>query len=114
MNNNLVKLLEKAKGLGITPYKISQDTGIGQTSLGNYLRGERKIGSKNAKVLAQYFNVSVDYILDAEKEKPATPKDDELSENEIKLLAMYRAIPPDQRKMLYSVVEAALKSQGLL
>ncbi|MFL4425712.1 helix-turn-helix transcriptional regulator [Streptococcus uberis] len=43
--------------------EISQETGISYSTLGNYNQGTRTPKKENAKILADYFGVSIPYLL---------------------------------------------------
>lgn len=55
------QLLVKESNKSLT--KISQETGISYSTLGNYNQGTRTPKKENAKILADYFDVSVPYLL---------------------------------------------------
>lgn len=59
--------------------------------------------------LADYFGVSVDYLLGNEKEKPTLAG--ELSEAEKMILDLFRQIPEEQQEMVLKMIEAALRSR---
>lgn len=68
-NNNLTDsnifsklVIEKGKTLK----EISEETGIGYSTIGNYNQGSRIPKSENAYILADYFGVSVAYLLGLE------------------------------------------------
>lgn len=48
---------------GVTPYKVSKETGISQSSLSDWKMGRVTPKSDTMKKLADYFNVSVDYLM---------------------------------------------------
>ena len=48
--------------LGLSNYKVAQDTGISATAIGEIVRGERSISETNALKLAHYFGLSEDYF----------------------------------------------------
>ncbi|HEL1312680.1 TPA: helix-turn-helix transcriptional regulator, partial [Streptococcus equi subsp. zooepidemicus] len=48
--------------------EISEDTGINYSTIGNYNQGTRIPNARNAAILADYFRVSVGYLLGYEKE----------------------------------------------
>ncbi|MGV3293835.1 helix-turn-helix domain-containing protein [Streptococcus pluranimalium] len=48
--------------------EISDDTGINYSTIGNYNQGTRIPNARNAAILADYFRVSVGYLLGYEKE----------------------------------------------
>lgn len=47
--------------------EISEDTGINYSTIGNYNQGTRIPNARNAAILADYFRVSVGYLLGYEK-----------------------------------------------
>jgi transcriptional regulator with XRE-family HTH domain len=56
----LEELMEKK---GVTPYKVSKDTGIGQSTFTRWKQQEILPDGANLLKLSQYFNVSSDYLL---------------------------------------------------
>ena len=48
---------------GVTPYKVSKETGISQSTLSDWKTGKITPKSDTMKKLADYFNVSVDYLM---------------------------------------------------
>ena len=48
--------------------EISEDTGINYSTIGNYNQGTRIPNARNAAILADYFRVSVGYLLGYENE----------------------------------------------
>lgn len=47
--------------------EISEATGIGYSTLGNYNQGSRRPNAKNAQLLSEYFGVSIPYLLGYEE-----------------------------------------------
>lgn len=48
-----------------TAYQVSRDTGIAQSLLSDWKLGKIKIlGASKLKLLAEYFDVSIEYFLD--------------------------------------------------
>lgn len=54
---------------GVTAYKVSKDTGITQTLLSNWKTGKSVPNMHNLKKIADYFNVTVDYLMTGDTEK---------------------------------------------
>ena len=68
-----IKLIRVIKDY--TQLKVQMDTGISQSTLSKYERGEMLPTVENLIVLASYYNVSTDYLLDLTDEAaPRTPK----------------------------------------
>ncbi len=64
MYTKFVHLLQER---GITPYKISKDTGISQSTLSDWKTGRATPKMDKIVILAHYFGVPIDYFVD-EKE----------------------------------------------
>jgi len=78
MYSVFAKLLEERK---LSAYRVSKDTGISQTTLSEWKKGLVIPKTDKIQKLADYFGVSVDYLLTGEKseqkETPALTKKDE-------------------------------------
>ena len=71
------QLLQK---YGVTAYKVSKETGVTQSTLSDWKRGRSTPKSENMKKIADYFGVTVDYLMTGkanieEKQISLTPKD---------------------------------------
>ena len=52
------------KERNLTPYKVALATGIAQSTLSDWKRGISKPKTDKLKILADYFNVPIEYFLD--------------------------------------------------
>lgn len=50
------------KDRGITPYRVSKDTGISTATLSDWKTGKSRPKADKIKILAEYFGVSPEYI----------------------------------------------------
>ncbi len=66
MKNNLLKL---RKAHNLTQLSLQMQTGIEQALLSKFERGERTPPTETLVVLAEFYSVSIDYIL-CRTEKP--------------------------------------------
>lgn len=68
---------------GVTPYEVSMHTGISQATLSRILNKNTKPNIENRKILAEYFNVTPEFILhgSAEDKTVIEPYELEYSEN---------------------------------
>lgn len=64
----LTACMEKSN---ISAYKLSKATGISQTMIGYYKTGKNTPTIDKATIIANYLNVSVDYLLGNEEKTPA-------------------------------------------
>ncbi len=72
------QLLQK---FDVTAYKVSKETGVTQSTLSDWKRGRSTPKTDNMKKIADYFGVTVDYLMNGEeepqkKETTLTPKDE--------------------------------------
>ena len=58
------KLLEEK---GVTPYQVSKATGVAQSSLSDWKNGKSKPKFEKMKKIADYFGVSVEYLMYGEE-----------------------------------------------
>ena len=102
--DNIIALCESR---GIKGGKMCTDTGISKGLLTDLKMGRRSgVSAVTAQKIANYFGVSVGYLLgeEGEKEKP-TVNDDELSEAKRKLIEKIKKLPEDQVLLLLQVAE---------
>ncbi len=58
-----MRLKELRKERGISQQKLAIDLNMNQNSISRYENGQREADYKTLIMLADYFNVSVDYLL---------------------------------------------------
>lgn len=94
----------------ISRRELSRRTGISQSSINMYERGEREPNFETLETFADYFNVNMDYLLgksetrttnlqNSNLEKENSPSEESLTEGEKMLLDIFRLIPEDQQKV---------------
>ena len=70
------QLLQKYK---MTAYKVAKEAGVTQTALSNWKTGKSTPTTKTLQKLADYFGVTIDYLMtgkeEEEKEPQLKPKD---------------------------------------
>lgn len=95
---------------------------IKQTDIANLLRVSKSTVSSwcNAQkmprmdkieILANFFGVLKSDLIE---EKPTPASEDGLDASEASLIELFRLVPSANRSMVLQMIEAALKSQGLL
>ena len=68
-----IKLIRVMKDY--TQLKVQMDTGISQSTLSKYERGDMLPTVENLLVLAKYYKVSTDFLLDlTDEQEPRSPK----------------------------------------
>jgi transcriptional regulator with XRE-family HTH domain len=105
--NNIKSLCDER---GVKPGRMCVELGMSKSILTGLKNGTKKnIQTDTAQKIADYFGVTVDRVLGAEKET-AVPKDVGLSPMESQLMEYVRTLTDDQKKMLLAQLQA-LKNQ---
>lgn len=59
-----MRLKELRQSKGITQLKLAIDLNMNQNTISRYETGEREAGYRELVLIADYFNVSIDYLLE--------------------------------------------------
>lgn len=65
------QLLQKYK---MTAYKVAKEAGVTQTALSNWKTGKSTPTTKTLQKLADYFGVTIDYLMTGKEEKEKEPQ----------------------------------------
>lgn len=88
----------------VTPYRVHKETGVAQSTLSDWKNGKGTPKADKLQKIADYFGVTVDYLLGNEqKEKPLVNNDEELTE----YLEELKTRP--EMKMLFNLAKGATK-----
>lgn len=66
----------------ITAYALMKELGINKSTFYMCLQGERDWSIENLIKIADYFNVSIDYLIRGDKEKPRLPDEEKIKQLE--------------------------------
>ena len=106
------RLLQKHN---LSAYKVSKLTGVTQSTLSDWKRGRSTPKTDTLQKLADYFGVSVDYLMGREAEEPnATDKENNpivLDDDALELLEELKERP--EMRTLFSVSRKATKEDIL-
>lgn len=109
MSNTFAKRLkELRKEAGITQIEFARKFNIANGTVGNWESGNRQPDYATVQKIADFFKVSVDYLVREETEGNAEIKKSpsEISEGEEKLLDLLRKIPESQYPMVGLLLES--------
>lgn len=85
----------------LTAYKVSKETGVTQTALSNWKTGKSTPNTKTLQKLADYFGVTVDYLINGEeKEWQPTITEKEEKDLDKKVENLLNAVDSDTGLML--------------
>ena len=96
IGEQIKKLLYEMK---ITQKQLAEDLKIPPTTLSGYVRNFREPDAETLKLLATYFNVTVDYLL-CFNLAPVSQNEKSLSIKEVELLSIYRRLKREYQKLL--------------
>ena len=104
------KILYLCNQRGIKPGKICADTGLSRGMMTDLKMGRTKsLSAKSAKIVADYFGVSVGYLIgeeDAETQKEQPAILGELSDDKIKLIKRLDHLSEEKIRLLLQVAES--------
>lgn len=110
MSNLYENIKELCDEKGVKPGKMCTEASVSKGLITDLKMGRKKtVHVETAQKIADYFGVTVDRVLGAEKET-AVPKDVGLSPMESQLMEYVRTLTDDQKKMLLAQLQA-LKNQ---
>ena len=93
------------KAKNIKPATVSKETGISTATLSNWKKDNYTPKQDKLSIIADYFNVSVDYLM--------TGKEPEISDDmvleEIELLDMYRKLTDEQKENINNIMKLFIK-----
>lgn len=105
MIDRIIKLIEEN---GVTAKKLTSDLEISSSSISDWKKGKGKPSAEAIIKLANYFNVSTDYILlGKNKDASIIPSDD----SEKKVLSTFRLLNEDNKDIVIGKMKELLKEQ---
>lgn len=81
------KLLEEQ---GITPYRVYKETGVAQSTLSDWKNGKSTPSAEKLKKIANYLNVSVDYLITGQENCKKAPHQTEGRQSDALNAAFFR------------------------
>lgn len=104
------RILNLIKSKGINEQQFLSDLGFNRTLLSDWKSGKSKSYKKHAAEIAEYFNVTTDYLLTGADNKisPANEAEDKVPEDFILMARKADEIPPEKRKQLYKFLNSTI------
>ena len=111
-------IISFAKGKGIKQTYICKQLGLDPSYLRTVKRDGTNIPEERLQLIADILGTTAAYLKgktdDPSPQKEKSPSNDGLSENEKVMLQLFRTVPEDRQTELLSLIESALKMNGLL
>lgn len=110
-SKKMTPLQSLVKNSKLSLKEISETTGIGYSTLGNYNQGSRSPNAKNAQLLSEYFGVSIPYLLGYEENFTANKPNATIS---IELIKELYSISEKRAKLLQEYIELDKKERDII
>lgn len=97
-------ILELMSQKGISAYRLAKDTGISESLFSKWRsRPTSDISATNLSKIAEYMNVSIDYLLTGDKKRSPAPN---LTDAELEALEAFRRLDPVEQGKIIGRMEA--------
>lgn len=98
----------------LSAYKLSKETGISDRLIGYWKNGDKLPGAENLIALANYFGISIDYLLGRTEEQLAIIQVNEEDPQEKKLFENYKKMNETAQRALIDYSDFMItKSENL-
>lgn len=99
------KLKQLRENDDISQIRFAKEIGYSQASIAAWENGTREPGINTLIKIAQFFNVSIDYLVGKVQQEQKKEKNTELTSSEQTLLANYKRLPEDLRRLAETYVK---------
>lgn len=99
------RLRDLKEDMDLKQSNVAKIIGVSENQYGRYERGDNDIPLEKALVLADFYNVSIDYIAGRTNDKKGFNKSD-LPPSEVDLLKKFRNLSEKQRGIIIGRIEA--------
>ena len=110
-SKNMTPFQSLIRDRGLSLKEISEATGIGYSTVGNYNQGSRIPNARNAQLLSEYFGVSIPYLLGYEENLMDNNQNTTIS---IELVKELSFISEKKSKLLQEYIELDKKERDVL
>lgn len=99
------RLRDLKEDMDLKQSNVAKIISVSENQYGRYERGENDIPLEKALILADFYNVSIDYIAGRTNDKKGFNKSD-LPPSEVDLLKKFRTLTEKQRGIIIGRIEA--------
>ena len=101
MSDFATRLRELRKSNNVSQQKLSKYLNFGYTAIANYESGRNQPSLDTVKKIAQYFGVTVDYLIGA-SDYPR--RENDITDKESELLGIFRRINEEEKEALLKII----------
>lgn len=88
----------------VTPYKVGKETGIATSTLSDWKNGKSTPKQDKLKLIAEFFNVSIDYLMTGKDgEKPEIPS---FEPEHLELIELYSKLNKEQKSAILNMMRS--------
>lgn len=102
----LTKIMKERR---ISAYKMSKETGISDSLIGYWKKGERVPNAENLILISNYLEVTIDYLLTGKSNETII----ELSEDKKRFLSMYELLNDMEKGEILGEMKNMIKNKPL-
>lgn len=99
----MIRLKELRLQKRLKQSELAEVLHVKQNTISNWENGKTEISNADAIAIANFFGVTVDYLLGRSEEK--TPSDEELSEGERELIELVSQLTDDEIKQIAQFIQ---------
>jgi len=103
-----MRLTELRKAKKISQKEFSLIINVAQNTVSQWENGKRDPDTETLRKIADYFNVTTDYLLGVSETK--IKSSNEISEEDLKLLRQIKKLPADKREIIDTVIKISEKA----
>lgn len=108
MSDFATRLRELRKSNNVSQQKLSKYLNFGYTAIANYESGRNQPSLDTVKKIAQYFDVTVDYLIGA---SDYPKRESDITDKESELLGIFRRINEEEKEALLKIIRLMFKNQ---
>jgi transcriptional regulator with XRE-family HTH domain len=106
------RIYELIKQRGITAAQLTRDAGLTNGLLSQWKKGLQKPSSKNLKKIADYFNVTTDYLLSG-SDKKISPSNEGGENSDLEPVILARSsspLPKEEMRRIKKLLDSTINS----
>lgn len=88
------------------PSVVSKETGISTATLTSWKQGKYTPKQDKLQLIADFFNVSVDYLMTGEEKKKAERPKELYTKEDLELLALIKKLNEKQRNLIVETIKS--------
>jgi transcriptional regulator with XRE-family HTH domain len=88
--------------------ELGRVLGCGESTISMYENGKRQPDNETLKKIADYYGVTIDYLLGYEQQAP--PPTETLTDGEKALLDLFKRVPSEQQSLVLEMIKVALQT----